>query len=68
MTASISESELERLRQIEKLAREAVRPNPPEKHREALTALREFLARQESYSEQDVRRGAVTQQIVPKDE
>jgi hypothetical protein len=67
MASSITKAELERLRRIEQLAREAVKPNPPEKHHEALAALRKALTDADPPSDRDVSRGAVTQQIFPKD-
>ena len=66
MASGITRGELERLRKIERLAREATKPNPPEKHQLALAALRKALDEQDPAAEQDTARGAVTQQIFPE--
>jgi hypothetical protein len=62
----MKESELERLKRIEKLAWEAVKPNPPKVHQQALSALRDALMEGSSLPGQDVRRSAVTQRIIEK--
>ncbi len=66
MATSITKSELDRLRKIEKLAREAVSPNPPDKHQQALAALRKALDEQPAPFDRDAHRRAVTQPIIPK--
>ena len=67
MAMSITRSELERLRRIEKLAREAVAPNSPEEHQQALNALRKALDEQPAAFDRDAHRGAITQRIIPNE-
>ncbi len=62
----MKESELERLKRIEKLAWEAVKPNPPKVHQQALCALRDALMEGSPPPGQDLRRSAVTQRIIEK--
>jgi hypothetical protein len=63
----MNEHEIERLLRIERLAREAVRPNPPDKHREALAALRKALADGPPPPEKEARRAAVTQRLIHRE-
>ncbi|MBN1653928.1 MAG: hypothetical protein JXA30_09145 [Deltaproteobacteria bacterium] len=62
----MKESELERLKRIENLAWEAVKPNPPKVHQQALAALRDALMEGSCRNGQDLRRSAVTQRIIEK--
>jgi hypothetical protein len=62
----MKESELKRLKRIERLAWEAVKPNPPKVHQEAMAALREALMEDSSIPGRDLRRSAVTQRIIEK--
>jgi hypothetical protein len=66
MNAMTKESEFRRLKRIERLAWEAVKPNPPKAHQEALAALREALMEGANKTGQDLRRSAVTQRIIEK--
>lgn len=59
----VDEKELDRLRQIEKLAWEVVKPASLEAHEDALAALHEALLNKNAFVLQDVRRGAVTLRI-----
>jgi hypothetical protein len=56
--------ELERLKLIEKLAWEVVKPGSPDEHQAALVALHEALLNKDSFTDRDVRRGAVTLRII----
>jgi hypothetical protein len=66
MNAMTKESEFKRLKKIERLAWEAVKPNPPKVHQEAMAALREALMEDANKPNQDLRRSAVTQRIIEK--
>ena len=60
----IDETELGRLRLIEKLAWEVVKPALPQEHQKALMALHEVLLNRGAFKQADVRRGAVTMRII----
>lgn len=60
----IDERELARLRRIEKLAWEAIKPASVEAHQTALAALHEALLNKDAFVQRDYRRGAVTLRIV----
>ena len=60
----MSDNELERLRKIERLAREVVKPNTSQAHQAALEALREAILEINALSQQELRRGAVTMRII----
>jgi hypothetical protein len=60
----IDERELARLRQIEKLAWEVVKPASPGEHQAALAALHEALLNKGAFMQRDARRGAVTLRII----
>jgi hypothetical protein len=62
----IDETELGRLRQIEKLAWEVVKPALPQEHQEALTALHEALLNENGFRQGDVRRRAITMRIIDR--
>jgi hypothetical protein len=58
------DKELKRLRKIEKLAWEAVKPASPKAHQIALAVLHEALLNKDAFVFKDVRRGAVTLRII----
>ncbi len=60
--------ELERLRKIEKLAWEVIKPKSERAHEAAMDALRRELLKGHPLAAKDLRRGAVTVRIVEKDE
>ena len=60
----VDERELGRLRQIEKLAWEVIKPASPQTHHAALEALHEALLNKDAFAQRDIRRGAVTLRII----